>query len=84
MDNMDIPGDDITHYDNVANYSDCNERCKGEKECSVWTYIEGTCWLKSENTFRAIIPNVVGGIKDCEGKGRQTSFTKLCGVFWYD
>ena len=70
MDNMDRPGDNIRHYDNVVNHSECIKRCKNRKECAVWTYLEGTCWLKSENTFRALIPNVVGGIKGCEGEGR--------------
>ena len=69
MDNLDKPGDVVRLHENVANYSDCLQKCKDTEECSIWTYCEAFCWLKDENTFRAISPDIVGGIKDCEGTG---------------
>ena len=69
MDNMNRIGGDLDTYDNVSNYSECIEHCNARKECFIWVFIAGSCWLKNENTFRALKENVVGGIKDCHRKG---------------
>ena len=69
MDNMDRIGGALDTYDNVSNYSKCIEHCNAKEECFIWVYIEGSCWLKNENTFRSLNENVVGGIKDCKAKG---------------
>ena len=77
MDNMKSPGNDIIHYRNVANYSACIQKCKDDKRCSVWTYVEATCFMKNENTFRRFdTPHITGGIKDCGTKGKQASYAK--------
>ena len=69
MDNMDRFGDDIRYYINVANHLDCKKKCVEEKECYIWTYKEGTCYLKNENTFEGRGDNVISGMKYCNSTG---------------
>ena len=67
MRGIDIYGDDIAVIDDVNNYSECYEHCNERPDCRIWTYVEGSCYMKSENTFKADVNSsvVVGGIKDC-------------------
>ena len=67
---MHLENGDIITTDNVANYSECIKKCNDNKECFIWTYTEGSCWLKNENTFRALSNNVVGGFKECPKGGK--------------
>ena len=80
MRGIDIYGDDIAVIDDVNNYSECYEHCNERPDCRIWTYVEGSCYMKSENTFKADVNSsvVVGGIKDCQngkkGNSLQTQF----------
>ena len=69
MDNIDRHGDDIRRLENVENYEECNKKCKEENECYIWTFIEGTCYMKSDNTFNGVGDNVRSGVKDCSSSG---------------
>ena len=61
-----INSDDVESIENVGNYSECNRYCNDRQECHIWTYIEGSCYVKNENTFRTLASKKhVGGIKDC-------------------
>lgn len=70
MDNMDRYGDDIGHYDNIKNHLECQKKCKEATECYIWTYIEGSCFLKNEDTFKGHGDNVMSGMKNCNHSGR--------------
>ena len=63
-------GGDIATIKNVSNYFDCNKLCSENKDCFIWTYIEGACYVKNENTFWVRNQNVVGGYKDCNSDKR--------------
>ena len=71
MDNIETFGDDIKDYENISSHSDCMKKCKGTKECFVWTYADGVCYLKDEDMFTSFNPYVISGMKDCEGKGKH-------------
>ena len=79
MRGIDIYGDDIAVIEDVNNYSECYEHCNERPDCRIWTYVEGSCYEKSENTFKADVNSsvVVGGIKDCQNgkKGNSLQFT---------
>lgn len=47
--NVHSPGNDVTHYENILSSNDCQQLCKGHKECSYFTFDSKTlnCWMKS-------------------------------------
>ena len=51
MDNMHRPGNDIRSINNIGSYNECKDKCIEDEECYTWTHMEGTCYLKNENTF---------------------------------
>ena len=59
-------GGDIDRIGDVSNQTECNRHCNERTDCFLWTYIEGRCYVKNENTFRMKRSNVVGGIKECK------------------
>ena len=63
-------GGDFATIKNVSNYSACNKLCSEKDDCIDWTYIEGACYVKTENTFWVRNKNVVGGYKDCDSATR--------------
>ena len=63
-------GGDIATIKNVSSYFDCNKLCSENEDCFIWTYIEGACYVKNENTFWVRNQNVVGGYKDCNSDKR--------------
>ena len=71
MRGIDRYGGDIDAIDDVSNYTECNKLCHERKDCFIWTYVEGSCYVKSENTFRTRHPNVIGGIKDCGSEKQE-------------
>ena len=75
MRGIDIYGDDIAVIEDVKNYSECYEHCNERPDCRIWTYVEGSCYMKSENTFKADVNSsvVVGGIKDCQNGKKGNS-----------
>ena len=75
MRGIDIYGDDIAVIDDVDNYSECYEHCNERPDCRIWTYVEGSCYMKDENTFKADVNSsvVVGGIKDCQNGKKGNS-----------
>ena len=82
MRGIDIYGVDIAVIDDVNNYSECYEHCNERPDCRIWTYVEGSCYMKSENTFKADVNSsvVVGGIKDCHNGKKGNS---LRNQFYY-
>ena len=73
MRGVDRHGGDIDTLENVSNYSECNKHCNERNGCFLWTYIEGSCYVKNENTFRTNSSNVIGGLKDCKPEKLQGS-----------
>ena len=66
MRGIDRYGGDIDSIENVSNHLECKKLCNEKTDCFIWTYVEGSCYVKNENTFRTNSSNVIGGIKDCE------------------
>ena len=67
---IDRAGGDIDIYKNISSLSDCNRKCKENDKCFVWTYVMGSCYLKSGNTFYVDSPNIVTGLKNCRTQGK--------------
>ena len=77
MDNMDISGDNIRNYTNISNHVNCKKKCKQEEECYTWSYTDGKCYLKNENTFKGHHgDNVLSGMKNCNSTGIVTGKPK--------
>ena len=77
MDNMAIDGDDYQNYTNIGNHLDCKRKCIDDKECYTWTYKDGKCYLKNENTFKGHHgDNVLSGMKDCNSTGIKIIYYK--------
>ena len=70
MNSVNYYGSNIDTINNVSNYSECNKLCNEREECFVWTYIKGSCFVKTENTFGVRNPAVIGGYKDCKSDKR--------------
>ena len=70
MDNMHRPGNDIRSINNIGSYNECRDKCIEDEECYTWTHMEGTCYLKNENTFKGHGDNVKSGMKNCSGAGK--------------
>ena len=66
MRGVDRYGGDIATINHVSNHSECSEHCIRRQDCHIWTYLGGSCYIKSEDTFRTIDPNAVAGIKNCQ------------------
>ena len=50
MDLIDIPGNIIEHYDGIKNVSMCIKQCQMNEDCALWTYQDGMCYMKNENS----------------------------------
>ena len=64
-------GEDIVTINNVTDYNECNQLCNERKECFIWTYVEGECYAKTQNTFKVRSADVIGGYKDCKSSKRE-------------
>ena len=49
----------------VENATECLNKCNSNKECSLWTFIGGQCYLKNLNTFEGQKDNAFSGMKIC-------------------
>ena len=54
----------------LGSYVECGKRCDVEPECVTWTYVEGVCYLKTDNTFKQRNKYRSCGIKNCTGSGK--------------
>ena len=64
-------GEDIVTINNVTNHTECNQLCNERDECAIWTYVEGECYAKTQNTFKVRSADVIGGYKDCKSGKRK-------------
>ena len=64
-------GEDIDTINNVTDYIECNQLCNERDECFIWTYVEGECYAKTQNTFKVRSADVIGGYKDCKSSKRE-------------
>ena len=64
-------GGDIATIKNVSHYTDCNKLCSENEDCFIWTYIEGACYIKTENTFWVRHEHSTGGYKYCNSHERK-------------
>lgn len=54
----------------LESYAECGQRCDVEPECVTWTYVEGICYLKTEDTFKQPNKYCSCGIKNCTATGK--------------
>ena len=72
-------GEDIDTINNVTDYIECNQLCNERDECFIWTYVEGECYAKTQNTFKVRSADVIGGYKDCKSGNRESKLQiQLC------
>ena len=76
MDFTERRGGDLEHLIGIANASFCNEECRKNTNCSVWTYLDGRCYLKNENTFSIKTDGLVSGITNCTNDGMHFFISK--------
>ena len=70
MDRIEILGDDIKLQENVKSNLECSKLCKGETDCSLWTYISGKCYLKDNRVFTVKKHMRVSGERNCTSTGK--------------
>ena len=72
-------GEDIDTINNVTDYIECNQLCNERDGCFIWTYVEGECYAKTQNTFKVRSADVIGGYKDCKSGNRESKLQiQLC------
>ena len=59
LDLFDKPGGIIKNYTGISNSSMCMELCQKNESCDLWTYEDGMCYMKDENS----VLYVSGGLK---------------------
>ena len=69
MDHVDISGRKVGTYTKVNNVSTCQNKCQKNRRCSVWTYHEGDCYLKDQNTSPFHRSGAISGINSCNKSG---------------
>ena len=81
MDLIQTNGKVIQSLTGVQNESSCNSHCQTNPKCSLWTYFEGLCYLKNDETFLIKTENdgIVSGMKDCNEKGNHCMMMKTYG-----
>ena len=81
MDLIQTEGKVIESINGVQNGSLCNFNCQKYPRCSVWTYFDGLCYLKNDETFLIKTENhgIVSGMKDCNEKGNHCIMMKTYG-----
>ena len=62
----------LVKADKLESYVECGKRCNVESECVTWTYVEGVCYLKTDNTFKQRNKYRSCGIKNCTGSGKHS------------
>ena len=69
MDNMDRPHGDLESHANVTSHFECQEKCKSSRDCYVWTFVSGICYMKNENTVEGTGDNLISGTRECNDSG---------------
>ena len=60
----------------ITTLSGCMKECQVAKKCQFWSYISGTCYLKSDRSAGNFSENSVSGAKKC--LGMKTKILTLC------
>ena len=50
LDLIDRPGTIVKHYTGVKNVTMCIKHCEVNEDCSLWTYEDGMCYMKNEDS----------------------------------
>ena len=66
---MDSQGGEIGLYKNVSSASTCMAFCKDDENCSIWTYHEKMCYMKSGKVIRMKAKKRISGTKNCHENG---------------
>ena len=76
MDLIETKGDIIQNFTGIENADGCTDKCQKNPNCSVWTFMDGVCYMKNEKTFliRTTSNRLFSGMKDCDGTGIQFIF----------
>lgn len=64
-----IDEDSMPHVKFQA-HLDCKRKCIEEKDCLMWTFYGGKCYLKNENTYVSTAKLVTSGKKGCITAGK--------------
>lgn len=77
MDLIETKGDIIQNFTGISNADGCTDKCNNNANCSVWTFMDGVCYMKNEKTFliRTTSNRLFSGMKDCDGSGKMFSLT---------
>ena len=77
MDLIETKGEIIQNFTGISNADGCTDKCNKNSNCSVWTFMDGVCYMKNEKTFliRTTSDRLFSGMKDCDGTGKICSFT---------
>ena len=73
MDNLELRSEKMKHFENITSFTQCNELCKSEKGCSLWTYFSGACIFKNNMVYTVKNPLVTSGEKYCIDSGTYYS-----------
>ena len=67
---LDLPGNDLTFFDEINGWEECSQKCLEIQECDAWTYLPTwtQCWLKSplpELAYQKDDLEVKSGYRNC-------------------
>ena len=68
MMNIETKGEIIQNFTRIENANECTDKCQKTPNCSLWTFMDGICWMKNEKSFnvRTNRLRLFSGIKDCK------------------
>ena len=69
MDHVDITGTKIATHAKSYNVTTCQSKCQKNRRCDIWTYHEGDCYLKDQNTSPFHRSGAISGINSCNKTG---------------
>ena len=75
MDHVDVTGTKIATHAKANDISTCQSKCQKNRRCDVWTYHEGDCYLKDQNTSPFHRNGAISGISSCNKSG-MTEFIR--------
>ena len=74
MENIGQLNVDVPQHKYVETHLECKRKCKEDKDCLVWSYVGGKCYLKNENTYSVKSPMVTSGTKGCATSGMHAFY----------
>ena len=71
MMSIETKGEIIQNFTAIENANQCTEKCQNNANCTLWTFMDGMCYMKNEKSFNVRTNRIrlFSGIKDCEDAG---------------